>query len=203
MVKLRPTLASLGVLVVAGGASCLVFDGRVATDLSDGGDASPFSDAPQSSDAPPTSDATQTADATDGPRSDGPAKDAGSGGKVICGGGSCAGGDNHKCCARWSETKWVYPPGYCSSDCMHAGGGGGYYDYECDDDDECDAGNVCCAFREKEDSGNVALTTAKCQASCNAPWAELCTHSGDCKLRGKCVEDNGGDFLPPKYWYCK
>jgi hypothetical protein len=206
MVSLRRLTASLGALVVVmAAAACLVFDGRVATDLSEGGDAPPVSDA---ADAPRGDGPADGSDATasDGRASDALASDGGTpgrdGGRVICGARTCAGGSDDKCCAKWDKTEWVYSSGYCHSSCMQAGG---YYDYECDDNSECDAGQVCCAFREDPDSSNNALTTSMCESksACTAPGVELCSHGGKCMQGGSCVEDNGGDYLPPKYWYCK
>jgi hypothetical protein len=196
-------------LIQAG--ACLVFDGKVATEL----DAS-ATDASGDASADGR-DATQGGDARDGTvdhrRDDAPADqfaqdadgdmdtgdgDAGGVDGVECNGSVCTGG--LKCCARGGgdSSSWVFLKTPCQLTCSD-GGGGGYYDYKCNDSEDCDAG-VCCAYRNM--GAAPPFTTSRCQAKCLAPAKELCQKkpSAGCKI-GTCVT---GDrhYLPPGFDEC-
>lgn len=198
--------------------ACLVFDGKVATELdasttdasgdasADGRDATRGGDARDgtlddrhddaSSDQGPQDQLARDADAA-------PDKEAGDAkgvDGVECNGSVCTGG--LKCCAKGGggTTKWMFLHPSCEPRCSD-GGGGGYYDYRCNDSEDCDGGKVCCAFRNMGTA--PPFTTSVCQAKCAPPAKELCQKgsSAGCRLAGTCMT---GDqhYLPPGFDEC-
>jgi hypothetical protein len=181
--RLRVSLGTLGIVALG---ACLVFDGRTATEPNDGG-------------------------REDGAQSEGRATDAaadqqamesgteGGGSRLPCGPGTmCAGGPGGSCCALTDKSSG----GWTWAGCCDAATIDRNFQYECDDDTDCDAGLVCCA------SPPVRLARAYPQSRCReAPClpkdAHLCQPSlSDCGAGSACV-DSGAEYnLPPGYGHC-
>jgi hypothetical protein len=212
MSRVRRTSALLGALVaVTCAAACLVFDGRTATDVGDGGaDATTDGLADSGADSPGSD-----ADAGDA-NEDTSMLTAGDGG-VVCGvnGSSeivlCEAG--LKCCAKLVSGKWIYASPSCDVMCSTADAGGGFYDYECADDNDCgDSGNICCAFNyPKNHKSPPPYANALCKSveecASMGPSVELCQpdqkvfHTAHLCKTGHCAPGDRA-YLPPHYYYC-
>jgi len=230
MLTVRRLLFVFGPLTVATVGACLVFDGLKATD--EGGAADAAQDRTVQNDgqvgdvapgdgqggdaAPGDAQPVEDVQGIDAPGSDTskPPSDGGSKGNgVVCneqssGAGEmfCEGGKDHKCCAHKDpppDAPWTYPTPPCGPDCAHAGMGVGYYDYECDDIEDCDAGDICCAFGASATpfANSACMTKAKCAS--NVANVELCQLGrGKCSNKSTCNKATSAS-LPPGYYWCQ
>jgi hypothetical protein len=172
---------ALGALLAMGASGCLVFDGL--TPKTDGGSDATRSDAPTVMDAPHGGDVIV------------PDTDSGVVG-VACepGKAACLGGPAASCCAKLTEAAWSY---------MCCSGLTGYFQYECDDSSDCDAGQICCATAPKTE-GVPAYPFSSCRASCPAGGVTLCQPSrAGCGPGNVCSDAATPYQLPPAYLHCK
>jgi len=218
-------LWSLGALLVGALPACLVFDGRVAiqSDEAGVGDSSapkPDQHAGEAGrqvdsgggpvdsggdagrrDATTSGTGTGTGTGRGTGSGTGTGGGSGSGSGIPCGNMTCAGGPNEKCCAKLigTGTGWSYYPS-CTDSCMDAGG---YYNYECDDDDECPSGQTCCGFRQMGSA--PPLTSVKCQTTCPTTGEvdpiQVCRLGSSRGCRTGTCKVVPGD-LPPGYREC-
>jgi hypothetical protein len=198
MRSLRRLLASIGAVAVIAVGACLVFDGKVAIVSSDAG--------------PGDASVVRSVDShTDGTGSDAgtdstaPTTDAGNGPGVTCGNSLCAGGTFEKCCAKpYGDGGWKIASPACSMDCSRVMPGG-FDGYQCDSDDSCTAGQVCCALRALG-TGPGPYTSSMCTTGCppdsGSLGLELCQLDAPHCTTGTCVEGDRA-YLPPSFNVCK
>ena len=217
MLTARRLMIAFGPLTVVAVGACLVFDGLKPTageggagDESAAGDAAEDRTARHDGQAPDAApgdgqggDAAlgDGATAEDAPGSDTsmPPGDGGISNGVVCGSQLCGGGPTHKCCAHGggkTNLPWGYPSMRCADDCSEAGHGG-YYGYECDDDQDCPPTKVCCAHGDSPPPFGQSL----CKSTCSSPDMELCQPGRGCK-KGAC-ELADAKYLPPGYYWCQ
>jgi hypothetical protein len=212
MLTARRRMIALAPLVFASVGACLVFDGLKAT--VDGGGATDAAEDRtarndgRGADVAPVDERRMDAARGDGPSpQDAPGSDTGvppsDGGisnGVVCGGQLCAGGPSQKCCAHGGgpmNLSWGYPSKRCNDECS-AAGKGGYYAYECDDDDDCKTGMVCCGHGTTPPPFGQSM----CHSACTSQERELCQPNHGCTKDASC-EPADGEYLPPGYYWCK
>jgi hypothetical protein len=213
MRRLRFFPAFLGGAVFVAVGACLVFDGRRATETEDASTAdSEADDTPEEprgdGNATPPRDAAPT---DGGAPEDSPGGDSGTLGPdtggatngVICEqhGEVCTGGKESQCCAKLNGGVWVYAKPACDKSCSEAGPEFGYYDYACDDDDQCEGGDICCAYRQNMMFKPPPFTSSSCESKCPKYGSELCQPGHPCHI-GTCVRGDS-EYLPPDYWVCR
>jgi hypothetical protein len=181
--RLRVSLGTLGFVAVG---ACLVFDGRTATEPNDAGRDDGAHAEGQATDAGTDQQATE-------------AGSEGGSSRLPCGPGTtCAGGPGESCCALTDKSSggWTWA-GCCDAATIN-------FQYECDDDGDCDAGFACCAFAPQLTGHARGYPLSRCQkAPCSARDAHLCQPSlSDCGAGSACVDSGAAYNLPPGYCHC-
>jgi hypothetical protein len=197
----RPLALSLGGVLVVTVAACLVFDGRQAMETHEAGAEDAASDSTLED-----VQAVGDAGASDHGTSE---TEGGRDGGVLCNVGGvggtmyCEGGQGPSCCAKSVKGgPWMYPNAACDLDCTSAPGSlTGYYQYRCDDDDDCVPPKLCCAHRIK---ATLPFSGSACASTCSSPplGQELCQPGHPCRGTGACHDASLAD-LPPGYQDCQ